>query len=31
MELPALFVENMEKILGTELPEYLASFEWDFG
>ena len=27
MELPALFVENMEKILGTELPEYLASFE----
>lgn len=27
MELPVSFVENMEKILGPELPEYLASFE----
>ncbi len=27
MELPASFVANMEKILGAELPEYLASFE----
>ncbi len=27
MELPASFVENMEKILGSELSEYLASYE----
>lgn len=27
MELPVSFVENMKKILGPELPEYLASYE----
>lgn len=27
MELPVTFVENMKKILGAELPEYLESYE----